>query len=155
MKLLTAILFAFFFCLTLSYAINKTQYEFNHSNELASHVMQITLPHVKPSNKNQSSTEIFMNIVNNGKLPHTLVAATSPIAQDVQLHLTLSIKNNIEKMKAVKMITITPHHDTNLNEGGFHVMLIGLKKQLLKGEVIPLTLIFSDGSYLKVETPIA
>jgi copper(I)-binding protein len=58
-----------------------------------------------------------------------------------------SIHNHINdkgimKMRAVKQIAIPANGSIKLQPGGFHIMLMGLKKPLLEGDRFNLTLIF-------------
>ena len=58
-----------------------------------------------------------------------------------------SIHNHINdkgimKMRAVKQIAIPANGSIKLQHGGFHIMLMGLKKPLREGDKFDLTLIF-------------
>jgi len=44
--------------------------------------------------------------------------------------------------------------EAQLQPGGYHVMLIGLKEQLMPGQQVELTLVFKDGSRAKVAAPV-
>src|SRR5690349_5945708 len=72
--------------------------------------------------------QVFMDIDNNGTKSHTIVAATSPVAQEVQLHETTHVRGKKGGMEQIKTIVIKPHGEDDLKMGGIHVMLIGLKQ---------------------------
>jgi len=57
-------------------------------------------------------------------------------------------------MKRVKGVELPPNHVTMLKPGGYHVMLIGLKKQLQVGERYPFTLKFHHAPEVTLEVPV-
>ncbi len=61
--------------------------------------------------------------------------------------------NGMMKMREVKSIELPAGRRVNLSEGGYHLMLIGLKAPLKAGDNIPLTLTIklSDKTTVKVE----
>ncbi len=98
---------------------------------------------------NQISTEVKMDIINNSKQNALLVAATSPVAQKVQLH-TFVRKDGKAVMEQIAHVDIKAHTADDLSFQGVHVMLIGLSAPVTQGQQIPVTLIFADGSHLNV-----
>lgn len=95
------------------------------------------------------STEVKMDLINSGTNMAKLIAATTPMAQKVQLHHFVE-KGGKTVMQQIQSIDIKSHSEDDLSFQGVHIMLIGLKSTLAKGQQIPLTLIFSDGSHLSV-----
>jgi len=69
-----------------------------------------------------------------------LVAVRSPVAGMVELH-QMSMDNDMMKMSAVDGIDLPAGKPVALASGGYHVMLMGLKRQMKEGESIPLTLV--------------
>lgn len=86
------------------------------------------------------------------KLPATLVGVSSPAAKTAELH-SMTHGDGMMKMREVKAIELPAGTRVNLGEGGYHLMLIGLKAPLKDGENIPLTLTIrlADKSTVKVE----
>lgn len=99
------------------------------------------------------STEVEMDITNNGMKQANLIAATSPMAQKVQLHHFVT-KDGKSVMRQITSIQIKSHSEDDLSFQGVHIMLIGLKAPLAKGQQVPLTLIFGDGSHLSVKATV-
>jgi hypothetical protein len=89
----------------------------------------------------QKATGAFMRL--KSATPTALVNATTPAAGRVELH-EMRMENDVMKMKAVPKIDIAAGKPTDLKPGGLHVMLFDLKKPLLKGESIQMTLEFQD-----------
>lgn len=79
-----------------------------------------------------------------------LLSAASPVAEKVELHTHL-MEDGVMKMRPVVAIEVAPGSPTALQPGGLHVMLLGLKAPLVKGEKFPLTLTFEKAGELKVD----
>ena len=54
--------------------------------------------------------------------------------------------NGVMKMREVGSILIKAHAQTELKPGGYHLMLIGVKRPLAEGDSVAITLTFDDGS---------
>jgi periplasmic copper chaperone A len=74
-----------------------------------------------------------------------LVAASAPtsVAKTTELHKTVMDSGGMMSMKPVKSIAIPATGTVTLKPGGYHVMLINLKKPLTAGARFPLTLTFA------------
>lgn len=84
----------------------------------------------------------YLAIVNIGNKADRLLGATSPIAERVEIHLT-SMDGGIMKMRKVEDgVEIKPQEVTEFKPGGLHLMLIGLKQQIVKGAEFPVRLTF-------------
>ena len=57
-------------------------------------------------------------------------------------------------MKKVDFIDLPPDSRIQMKPGGYHVMLIGLKKPLKKGKLIHMTLVFEKSGELKVSAEV-
>ncbi len=147
--MLKKIIFAVLLVSYGSFAIAK---EASTSQEVAADVVSIKTPQVQIAAPTNHVTEVFMELDNNGNHSHDVIAAYSPIAKRVQLHRTMA-QSGQSTMQQVRFIAIAPHHEQDLKQGGFHVMLIGLNKPINKGDHVPVVLLFDDGSYLNVNVP--
>ena len=74
-----------------------------------------------------------------------LVGVSSPVAASVELHKS-AMQDGMMSMDHVDAIELPAGKDVNLAGGGYHVMLIGLKRQLKQGETVPLTLQVKRGA---------
>jgi copper(I)-binding protein len=124
------------------------------TNSLASDDITVKTPDTAVVITDSTLAQVFMELDNNGTKSHTLIAATSPVAKEVELHETTHKHGKKAGMEQIKDIVIKPHSDEELKMGGFHVMLMGLKQPLKPGDNVPITLIFSDGSSLQVVAPV-
>ncbi len=91
----------------------------------------------------------YMVLKNAGKEDMKLVSVAADLAQSVELHQT-TMSGGMMQMSPVKDITVPAGGQTELKPGSYHVMLIGLKRELKAGEKLDLTLTFDKGAAMKV-----
>ena len=85
----------------------------------------------------------FLAIVNIGNEPDRLTAATSPIAERVEIHST-SMDGGVMRMRKITSgLEVKAQEVTDFKPGGLHLMFIGLKRQIKKGDKLPVRLIFA------------
>jgi copper(I)-binding protein len=82
-----------------------------------------------------------------------LVGVSSASCKTVELH-SMTSESGMMKMREVKAIALPSGKRVNLREGGYHLMLTGLKVPLKTGASVPLTLSIKVGNkrIVKVET---
>lgn len=97
---------------------------------------------------------VFMTLKNDGRRPDTLIAAHADgIAEAVELHRTTE-EDGVMKMQPVESgIEIPAQSEVVLKPGDYHMMLLGLKRDLKVGDTFTVTLSFelSDPLELSVE----
>ena len=84
----------------------------------------------------------------------TLVGASSPVCKTIELHsMTMAHDRGMMKMGEVPAIELPAGKRVNLRDGGYHLMLNGLKAPLKAGDSVPLTLkIKVSKRMVKIET---
>jgi len=100
-------------------------------------------PWVRATTPQQAVTGAFMRI--DSSAPARLVEVRSPIAGRVELHET-RIEQGVARMRHVQTLAIP----VELKPGGYHVMLMDLKRQLKAGETVPLELVVEAGGKRQV-----
>lgn len=96
----------------------------------------------------------FLQIENKGKSDDALLSATSPAAQQVELH-QMSMEGDVMKMRAVDSVDIKAGDKLEMKPGqGYHLMLMGLKKPLKAGDKFPLTLNFRKAGKVPVSVEV-
>ncbi len=105
---------------------------------------------VAPSMKN---TAAYMEIENTGRVDHKLVSVSAKICSHAMLHKTVNEKG-VFKMQHMGKTNIAANKTLTLAPGGNHIMLMGLKKRLKIGQVVPIVLKFEDGSKIKVDATV-
>ena len=72
-----------------------------------------------------------------------LIAASSPVAERVELHQHVMDGAGLMGMRPVEGgIAVAPEAPTVLQPGGLHLMFFNLKQDLLEGQSVPVTLTF-------------
>jgi len=97
----------------------------------------------------QNNSAAYLTITNNSSKEAILVSAASDIAGAVEIH-QMSDTNGMMNMAMVSNVHIPAMGKITLQPGGFHIMLINLKKPVNKRDIIPITLHFQDGSSIMV-----
>ncbi|KQW87292.1 hypothetical protein ASC94_28255 [Massilia sp. Root418] len=69
-----------------------------------------------------------------------LVEVRSSVAGMAEIH-QMGMENNVMKMQQVNGIDLPAGKTVELASGGYHIMLMQLKRQLKEGETVPLTLV--------------
>jgi copper(I)-binding protein len=87
----------------------------------------------------QKASGAFMSL--SSRSPARLVAAASPVADVVEIH-NMKTDGGVMRMFAVDGIELPANRTVVLAPGGFHLMLMGLKRTLKPGERVPLRLMF-------------
>jgi copper(I)-binding protein len=97
---------------------------------------------------------VFLTVKNHAKQADILLSATTDVAKIAQLH-GHTMKNGMMYMaQAEGGITVPSGGMAQLKPGGHHVMLMGLKAPLKKGEKITVTLTFKKAGEMMVNVPI-
>ncbi len=89
----------------------------------------------------QQATGVFMLLT--AETDARLVAAESPVAGVVEIH-EMAMENDIMKMREVPALDLPAGQTVELKPGGYHVMLMQLKEQMVGGKNVPITLIFEN-----------
>lgn len=92
----------------------------------------------------------FLSITNNGKAADRLLSVSTSIADRGEVH-TMSMTDGVMKMRRLdEGLEIPAGKTVLLKPGGFHLMLIGLKRHISKGETIDVHLTFEKAGVAKM-----
>lgn len=91
----------------------------------------------------------FMSIENHSDTPDRLISAESSIAEVTELHAHIH-EGDVMRMVKVESIDVPANGQLTLEPGGYHIMLIDLKKPLVAGEHLPLSLQFEHAGQMDV-----
>lgn len=105
-------------------------------------------PWARATAPNARAGGVFMTLTDTGA-PDKLVAVASPVAGVVEVHRTVE-QNGVMKMLPVEAIDLEPGKKVVLAPGGYHVMLMDLKRQLKPGDTFPMTLTFAKAAPMTV-----
>ena len=107
-------------------------------------------PRIRATAPGQTVSGAFMTLVNSSATAYTLTSVSFSGASAVEIHET-SMNEGRMRMRQVSDIEIPANGSVDLKPGSYHIMLIGLEKDMKAGAVETLTLTFSDGSQKTVE----
>lgn len=99
----------------------------------------VTDPWIRATVPHQQATGAFMQL--SAAQDTRLVEVASPLAAVAEVH-EMKLDNGIMKMRAMDGLPLSAHKPVTLQPGGLHIMLMGLKRQVKEGELVPVTLIF-------------
>ena len=93
----------------------------------------------------------YMTVVNNGANAIRLVGASTSDAERVEIH-SMSMDGGIMRMRPMPDgVVVPPHSQFQFSPGGVHFMLIGLKRPLLPGSRVPMTVFFDRNVSVNIE----
>lgn len=98
----------------------------------------------------QDNAAVSMHITSQKEA--SLIAVSSPVASSAEIH-SMTHENGMMKMRALDVLALKAGQEVELGNGGNHLMLIGLKKPLIAGDSVALTLTmqFADKHQEKIE----
>ena len=73
-----------------------------------------------------------------------LLSVSSPAVPRVEVH-EMKMDGDVMRMRELKSVDLPKGKTVSLEPGGFHLMLMKLKKPIAAGELIPLTLVVESG----------
>jgi len=85
----------------------------------------------------QKTTGAYMDI--SSAQAASLIGAESAVAGEAEVH-EMRMDKNVMRMRAVPKLELPAGKTVELKPGGYHVMLIDLKRPLKKGDSVPLRL---------------
>lgn len=86
----------------------------------------------------------YLQIINSGEQPLTLLEVTSPVFSKIEIHETV-MRDNIAKMQYLQTVEIPAGETLVFAPGGLHLMMFNAKQPLTSGDSVPVSLRFSDG----------
>ena len=98
-------------------------------------------PWVRGTVPQQRATGAFMQLT--AETDARLVAAESPVAGVVEIH-EMAMENDVMRMREIPGLDLPAGQTVELKPGGYHVMLMELKEQMVGGAVVPITLVFEN-----------
>jgi copper(I)-binding protein len=107
---------------------------------------------IRPAGKGMN-TAFYFKAINYSDKADTLLSVKSDVAKMVQMHETFN-QNGMMGMRQVKAIPIQAKSMLEFKPGGYHVMVMNLKKDLKKGDSAEFTLHFKYGGNITVKAPV-
>ncbi len=117
---------------------------------------QLTIEHpwARPTLGKAPNSAAYMKITNHGGTPDKLVGVKSDVANDAQMHM-VEKQREVMRMRQVKGgITVPAKASVELKPGGYHIMLLDLRRKLSKGDMFDMTLQFEHQGEVPVQVKI-
>ena len=92
----------------------------------------------------QPNTAAYLVIANSGDVPVSIIAASSPIAERVEMHTTREV-DGYQRMELVAQVDLESGQRTEFAPGGTHLMLLGLSAMPDEGDEVRLCLQLAGG----------
>ena len=116
----------------------------------------MAMPSASPDamNMNVDTTDaVYFTIHNKGSDADQLLSASTAVATTVELHQS-TLTNGISSMKQLNSVDVPAGGTVTFDPGNYHVMLIGLKRDLNVGDHFDLTLTFKQGGNITVSVEV-
>lgn len=123
--------------------------EQNKTNKLSNNPIVVSDAWIRPGAMNRN-TAAFLKITNNTEKDDTLFDVSSDLAKVTQIHETYDKGNDMRGMRHIEQLLIPAKSTIELKPGSFHVMLIGLNKDLSKNDSGSITLKFRAHKPMKI-----
>jgi copper(I)-binding protein len=113
--------------------------------------LQIGNPWTRATPKGSTVAGGYMVITNKGSTPDRLTGGSVAVANRFEIH-RMAMEGGVMTMRPVEGgLEIKPGESVELKPGSFHVMLMGLKQPLEKGQRIKGTLEFEKAGKVDIE----
>jgi hypothetical protein len=96
---------------------------------------------------------VYFQIDNGSTRSDRLLKLSTSIAASAGVHRT-EIVDDIARMREIAVLHVAPGEKIKFTPGGYHVMLMGLKKPLVAGHKFELELLFEVAGPRRVAVPI-
>ena len=96
----------------------------------------------------------YMLLHNHSQADDELIGVSSDVAAAVEIHLSQMNANGTMEMIPQESIALPADGELELKPGSYHIMIIGLKKDLNVGDEITLTLHFKNHEDITLTVPV-
>jgi len=92
---------------------------------------------VRGTVQGQTTAGAYMELTSGQRA--SLLGAESPAARSAELH-EMKMEGDVMRMRTVPRLELPPGKTVELKPGGYHMMLVDLKRPLRKGDLVPIRL---------------
>jgi periplasmic copper chaperone A len=93
----------------------------------------------------------FFTLTNKGTAPDRLIAASSAVAERVEIHAITVVGDGLRMRAREGGLALSPGTTLVLKPRGYHLLLTGLKTPLEPGSQVPVTLTFETAGNIDIE----
>lgn len=120
-----------------------------HAHDFKLGAITIGHPYARATAAGQPAGGGFLKL-DNGGAADRLLSASADVSKLVELHV-MKMEGDVMQMRQVDAIDLPAGKTVELKPGGLHIMFIGLKAPLKKGESFPLKLRFEKAGEVTVQ----
>jgi copper(I)-binding protein len=102
---------------------------------------------------NTANGAVYATIRNESMSDDALVSVTSNAAEKVELHEVRN-ENGVMAMRPIDKLAVAAGGAVEMKPGGYHIMLLGLKRELNPGDSVPVTLTFQKSAPVTVNATV-
>ena len=136
-----------------SHSEHNTGTHSNDGHEQTSSTIHIHNQWVRAVPPVSHTSAAYMSLVNHGSTDDQLIGITTSIVEAVEIH-NVKKENGMMTMYPVEFVDLPAGGTLKFKPGGYHVMLIGLKKPLKVGDEVNLMLHFKHTDMVKIKAPV-
>jgi copper(I)-binding protein len=114
----------------------------------------VTAPWVRLVPPGAPATAAYFSLRNGGHEDLLIVSGTSPAAEVTELHDHSMDASGVMRMRRIDGIPLPAERIVELEPGGLHVMLIGLREPLVENQRVAITLVTDTGATLHFEASV-
>ena len=107
----------------------------------------------RPGAEGRMSAAYFL-ITNFNNEDDVLLSAETNVAQTTEVHESYEREEGMMGMREIPNLNIPAQSTVRFEQGGLHVMLIDLTRQISDGDTFQLTLAFEKGDSVTVDVPV-
>ena len=112
--------------------------------------IKVSRPWARATPKGAAVGGAYFKVTNSGTASDRLVGGSSDAAQRLEIH-EMSMDDGVMKMRELSQgLEIKAGETVEFKPGGYHVMLVGLKKPLMQGQNVRATLQFEKAGKMDV-----
>jgi len=131
--------FSFIILTTIASAYFSNAYALDSDNSTIQNAISIKDAWVRPSHPGQDVGAAYMTLTSTQDV--TLVRVESDVSNSIEIH-SMTMQNGVMKMRMLDNLPLIAGKPYKLEPGGFHFMLLDLKKALTVGESVNFVLYF-------------
>lgn len=105
--------------------------------------LSISHAYVREMPPGMDTTAVYFSLINKGDKAVYLIGASSLLSQRAEVHMTME-KHGMAHMQHQTEVKISAGQSIFFEQGGMHLMLIGLKRDVKAGDKVPVTLLFNN-----------
>lgn len=105
----------------------------------------------RPTIGNSKNGAAYLKMNNHGNTDDVLLGASADVSKKLELHTHIKDGDVMRMRQVVGGIKVKAGELVELAPGGFHIMMMSMKKKLSVGDSFPLTLVFKRGGEMRVD----